>query len=184
VAGLRSRTPTTARASRAANPCRSWIETVGARSCARPAHAPRSVGTFWEPSTTGRAGGIGDDRRSEESMVMKRHRVLIRRPALERAQPQSYISTCRSGLLELKARKGSQKCVRTVRSPTLSRARRDGAVQLGPSPGGDRMARDGGIITRISRPDLQFLYPSPPVTRHARCVTGGSASRHTSRLRV
>jgi hypothetical protein len=47
-------------------------------------------------------------------MVMKRHRVLIRRPALERAQPQSYISTCRSGLLELKARKGSQKCVRSA----------------------------------------------------------------------
>jgi hypothetical protein len=60
-------------------------------------------------------------------MVMKRHRVLIRRPALERAQPQSYISTCRSGLLELKPRKGSQKCVRSAIS-NLSRARRDGAA--------------------------------------------------------
>ena len=85
-------------------------------------------------------------------VVMKRHRVLIRRPALERAQPQSYISTCSvrgSGLLELKPGRGrSQKCdLQTSRE-------RD---ETGPSPGGDRMARDGGIITRISRPDLQFL---------------------------
>ena len=78
------------------------------------ARALRTPRALWEPSTTGRAGGIGDDRRSDESMVMKRHRVLIRRPALERAQPQSYISTCSvrgSGLLELKPGRGrSQKC--------------------------------------------------------------------------
>lgn len=84
-------------------------------------------------------------------MVMKRHRVLIRRPALERAPPQSYISTCRSGLLELKPGRGRRSALE-VRSPTTRE--RD---ETGPSPGGDRMARDGGIITLISRPDLQFL---------------------------